>query len=293
MKNKHSLVFIFTSLFLSVNFNAHAQFGVYAGGGIAWYYGEMNDRVIAHSDLITTQFQGGLLYRMNYKWNVVANIHLGSLEGADSLAISDAKIERNLHFRTDLTEVSLLANYYLGNGRLRPYLLGGIGYFSFNPVATAPDGKEVELQKLGTEGQFIQNENSDYPEPYELRQFSVPFGLGFEYGISKSFALRLELAAHYTMTDYLDDVSGKYADSTLLAGTPNGPLAVDMASNLSTGYPEETKQRGDSHKQDIFATVGLTLLYCPGSGFGSGTKGITGAGLKAKKKKRNHCAAYD
>lgn len=281
--------------FLCIQGNAQSRLGVFAGGGISWYYGDMNDRVITDPHLITTHFQGGLLYRLGYKWNLVANFHKGSIEGADSLAISEYKLNRDLSFRSGITEGSLLLNYYLGSNKyVRPYLLGGIGYFTFNPKATTPNGEEVELQPLGTEGQYIASDNGNYPSPYKLKQISVPFGVGMEFMLTRAFRLRLEITNHITMTDYLDDLSGKYADSTLLAATPNGALAVEMASNMGSGYPETAKNRGDSKQHDLFTTVGVTLLYTPVLGQGSsGHRGISGAGLKPKKKKKHNCAAYD
>jgi hypothetical protein len=273
--------------------NAQSRLGIFAGGGIAWYYGDMNDRVITHEDLITLQFNGGLLYRLAPRWNIVGNFHYGSLEGADSLAVSEFKLRRDLHFRSELMEGSLLLNYYILNSRVaRPYLLGGVGYFHFNPVADSRNG-EVELQPLGTEGQFIENANS--PEPYELYQVSFPLGIGVEFMLSNAFALRLEVVNHLTRTDYLDDVSTRYPDSTLLAATPNGPVAVEMSSNVATGFPEPLKARGDSRQRDMFTTASITLLYTPvfGKGGSSAFGNRTGSGLKAKKKRKANCAAYD
>jgi hypothetical protein len=273
--------------------DAQSRLGIFAGGGIAWYYGDMNDRVITHEDLITFQFNGGLLYRLSQRWNIVGNFHYGSLEGADSLAVSEFKLKRDLHFRSELMEGSLLLNYYLLNSRVaRPYLLGGVGYFHFNPVADSRNG-EVELQPLGTEGQFIQGGNN--PAPYDLYQVSFPLGIGVEFMLSRAFALRLEVVNHLTRTDYLDDVSTRYPDSTLLAVTPNGPVAVEMSSNVATGFPEPLKARGDSRQRDMFTTASITLLYTPviGKGSGSGFGNRTGSGMKAKKKRKASCAAYD
>lgn len=287
--------FMLAAIFCSNTLHGQSRLGLFIGGGASWYYGDMNDRIIAHQDLITSHINGGLLYRLSWRWNLVANLQVGSIESADSLAISEFKMNRNLSFRSKLTEGSLLLNYYLLNGqRVRPYLLGGIGFFQFNPKATSSNGEEVELQPLGTEGQFIQNDNGNYPKPYKLTQISAPLGLGVEFMISKAFAARVQATYHITWTDYLDDVSGKYADSTALASTPNGPLAVDMANNLVSGYPLTAKSRGDSRQNDLFSTVSVTILYTPVFKKGSGVmRGITGAGLKPKKKRKNHCPAYN
>lgn len=290
------LIVLFILCCMAGSVPAQSRLGIYIGGGTDWYLGDMNDRILTHRKLFGVYGNAGLLYRLSPRFDIAANFMMGSLEGADSLAIQDFNKRRNLHFSSDIWEGSLLLNYrFLGmNGsrtrRVNPYLIAGVGYFHFNPVAEY-NGESVELQPLGTEGQYIAEDT--YPDPYELNQFSVPAGIGIEFRISPSFAARLELMNHFTFTDYLDDVSGTYADSIQLAGTTNGSLAVALASNLVTGYPRRGAGRGDPKDNDSFFTLGISLLYTPNFG-GNGNYGpgkAANSGSK-KKKKKAACPTY-
>jgi hypothetical protein len=195
-----------------------------------------------------------------------------------------------------ITEGSLLINYkVLGyksvhRRKFNPYLIAGIGYFHFDPHGQK-NGQDVGLQPLGTEGQYING--GGYPKPYKLYQLSVPLGIGIEVPLSKAFALRVEIINHYTFTDYLDDVSSTYADSTKLAATPNGATAAVMASNLTKGYPIEGYGRGNPKRKDSFSQFGISLLWTPFSDGGTGNGSKSGGHHKGgRKKKKATCPAY-
>jgi hypothetical protein len=271
--------------------------GLFIGGGTTWYYGDMNDRLLTHPRLFRYYFTGGILYRFSPRIYVAAAFAAGRVVGADSLAIQDFNRKRNLNFTNDIWHANLRLEYRLlglkGNKgrRVTPYVFAGAGYFHFNPKATYDD-VEYELQPLGTEGQYI--DGGGYPEPYELYGFSFPLGIGVEFKLTEAFALRLEIANHFTLTDYFDDVSTSYADSTRLATTPNGPLAVLVASNLPNRYPVEGFGRGDPKQNDNYAFAGITLLWKPGEGSGGGRgKGGYSGGGKGRKKKKANCPAFD
>jgi hypothetical protein len=292
--------FFFLILFLcSVQqIDAQTRTGIFLGGGTTWYYGDMNDRLLTHRKLFQYYFTGGILYRASQRVYLSAAFASGRVDGADSLAIQDFNLRRNLHFRNNIWQASLRADYRLlgyrnGNTRrITPYITGGIAYFHFNPVAIVND-TEIELQPLGTEGQYI--DGGDYPDPYKLYGFSFPLGIGVEFKISPSFAARVEFVNHFTLTDYFDDLSADYADSARLAATPNGLLAVEMASNLATGYPREGFGRGDAKDNDTYIFLGATLLYTPNfDGNGGGRGGNKSSGNRGgRKKKKAACPAFD
>jgi hypothetical protein len=133
---------------------------------------------------------------------------------------SDVRIARNLHFRNDLKEFSVVGIYKLipddrNFEHRKPfgaYLFGGLGLTAHNPKAKEPfseDGKGswVKLQPLGTEGQGLPG----YDKPYSLVQLVVPMGLGLRYKINSRIDIAAELGFRFTFTDYLDDVAGNYA----------------------------------------------------------------------------------
>ncbi len=277
--------------------SAQSRLGIYLGAGATWYYGDMNDRIITHPKLFRTYFNGGLVYRLTAKTDLQLNLLYGKIVGADSLAIQEFNRKRNLNFESPLMSAELMVNFRFlglpesGFRRINPYLIAGAGYLKFNPSGEY-NGQRIDLQPLGTEGQFING--TGYPKPYELTTFIFPLGIGVEIPLSKSFRLRVEYANHFTMTDYLDDVSTKYADSTLLANTPKGVQATTMASHLTAGYPNEGYGRGNPQQRDSYSTLGISLLYTPVKGaFGNRGNGIRRGGVIGKKKKtRPHCPAY-
>lgn len=292
-------LFLFTGLFLLVQFVSaqNARWGLFAGGGTTWYYGDMNDRLLTHRKLFSYHFTGGLIYKVSPRIYLNGAFAIGRVVGADSLAIQSFNLKRNLHFRNDIWQTTLkmeyrLLGYHNGNTRkVTPYIFGGVGYFHFNPTAIW-NGKEVDLQPLGTEGQNI--EGGNYPDPYKLYGFCFPLGVGAEFRLIRSLSARVEITNHFTLTDYFDDLSSVYADSAALAGTPGGLLAVEMASNQVNGYPRQGFGRGDPKENDSYAFLAVTLLWSPEfqKGGGSGPGG-RGAGGHRGKKKKAHCPAFD
>ncbi|MFM9007837.1 MAG: DUF6089 family protein [Bacteroidota bacterium] len=272
---------------------AQTRLGIFAGGGFDWYYGDMNDRIISHPDLIKNYWTAGLLYRPGDRFHFGLSYAKGNLTSADSLAVQDFQKRRNLHFQTELEQASFHINYRpLRNARRAiPYFIAGVSYFRFDPVAEY-GGQEIRLQPLGTEGQYI--DGSDNPEPYKLYRLSAPLGIGVEVPLSCSFALRIEAVNHLTFFDFLDDLSTDYADSTALSATPNGTLAVELASNLPDGYPAGGFKRGNEDNNDTYFFFGATLLYTPcwkGSSTGRGP-GPDGPARLGRKKRKNTCPAY-
>ena len=297
MRKMFFMLIFLGSLFTSNTF-AQSRLGIFIGGGTTWYYGDMNDRIITSPKLFRTYFNGGLLYRLHSNWDLVANVTFGKIVGADSLAIQEFNRKRDLNFESKIFETCLLVNYkFLGERkkdgfRLNPYLIAGLGYLKFNPQ-TEFYGQKIDLQPLGTEGQNVSGRG--YPKPYKLYTLSIPLGIGVEIPLSKVFSLRIEYANHFTISDYIDDISTKYADSTALANGTNGTLAVQLANNINTGYPREGYGRGNPKQRDSFSTLGISLLFTPdfsnngGNSSGGRNKGVIGK----KKKHKKSCPAFN
>ena len=163
----------------------------------------------------------------------------------------DIRFLRNLHFRNDIKEFSLIGMYFLrADGRssdrraqFNPYIFAGIAAFSHNPVARVPEklreiygNKWIALQPLGTEGQG----QPGYANPYSLFGVAIPFGAGFRYKINDRMNIGAELGFRFTNTDFLDDVSGLYADPNVLSSV----LAKAM-SNRSQEVVAARKLEGD------------------------------------------------
>lgn len=136
---------------------------------------------------------------------------------------------RNLHFRSPITEVSMQVCYdFIGNYRkykyrpfFTPYIFAGVGIYAYNPKAKFFDVAQdksvwIELQPLGTEGQFLPLLDQGYPRPYALTQVNIPFGAGIRYKFTYMIDIGFEVGLRKLFTDYLDDVSSLYPNMRAL-----------------------------------------------------------------------------
>lgn len=228
-----------------------------------------------------TQFAGGVYFNAMYKNAVALRLEgsFGQVKAYDSLlkkekASTFGRYERNLSFRSNITEfmaaVELHPLFMFGKfdenreaPRYSPYVLAGIGYFSFNPQAKLQN-KWVDLQPLRTEGQGF----AEYPnrKPYELKQVNIPVGAGIKYELTPMLNLRAEVVYRILSTDYLDDVSTTYVDPTLYSnyftGTKltNALLLNDRQYELDpTHITTAGDQRGNSKKNDAYFTFNVKL----------------------------------
>ncbi len=215
-------------------------------------------------------------------------VNIGQLEGADSI-IKPAggheltRMERNLHFKSPLQEAILLAEFYPTvfrendwddvRGRIRPYVVAGIGAFKFNPQAqytdTNGDKEWVELKPLRTEGQGMPN-HTDRKE-YALTQINIPYGFGIKYFVNDRLHLSFEIVSRMTFTDYIDDVSTNYIPEQSFqdyfgAGTLEARLAHQMANLSNLSIQSNTRsgfmgweQRGDPKENDSYYCSSLKI----------------------------------
>jgi opacity protein-like surface antigen len=201
-------------------------------------------------------------------------INHGVLKGDDAKAPSKGGAEmdrlyRNLSFKSSILEAHLVAEIYPTvifekydemKGKLRPYVLGGIGYFHMNPKAKL-NGEWVALQPLHLEGQGFTPGVKDY----KLWNMELPFGAGVKYWLKENMYIGLEIMHRTTFTDYMDDVSTGYIDisafNTIHAGDPV-KIAQSRALYYRGIYPGVTAvtsnstiegfQRGDPTENDAY-----------------------------------------
>lgn len=225
---------------------------------------------------------------------------------------------RNLQFRNNIKDLSIVGvvdlfpNPYSLSLRMRwtPYLFAGVSVFHHNPQGLVPQqavlragdlanpsvperaGEWVGLKDLQTEG----------PEStYRNFQISIPFGAGVRFRINERFDVEAEVSYRYLFTDYLDDVSGNYADKGLLqsdlarvmsdrslepvgvvSGDPRAIFSPDGTLTRTTstyvgadgveyvhlpgyGQPHASANRGNADDNDIFivTTVRLVMMLAP------------------------------
>lgn len=242
-------------------------------------------KFIKDLNLGNTKLAGSVFISAIYKNAIALRFEgtFGQVKAYDSIlkkvkTSTFGRYERNLSFRSNINEFMLAAEIhpleifkkYDENtypSRYSPYLLAGIGFFSFNPQAKLQN-KWVDLQPLSTEGQGF----SEYTDrkPYKLRQINIPVGVGVKYDLTPLLNLRAEFVYRILQTDYLDDVSTTYIDPSLfsnyLSGTKltNALLLNDRQYELNpTHITTSGDQRGNSAKNDAYFTfnikVGLIL----------------------------------
>jgi opacity protein-like surface antigen len=244
------------------------EYGVF--GGTSNYLGDLVEKSI---DLQKTKLAGGGFFRYNLSANFSfrATATYGVLAGTDANAVDKERRWRNLSFETPITEGALLFEYspigfnpsHGRNRKICPFIFVGLGVFHFNPTAEY-NGKWYALHDLSTEGQGL----PEYPTktPYKLTQMSYPFGLGARYNVSRHWNVGIEFRFGKTFTDYLDDVSGTYADPDLLLAH-RGPTAVALADRrVELGRPPVSDfsiPRGNVADKDWYIFSGFTLAYMP------------------------------
>ncbi len=192
-------------------------------------------------------FYVGAMYQRTI--GVRAELTWGSIAASDANAREQGVRNRNLSFASDISEISLLAEFHPLNifpdfhFPVSPYLLLGVGGFSFNPYIKK-GGATIFLQPLHTEGEgFAETGRPDY----KLSQIMIPAGGGLSYDISSLLTVKGELIYRFLNTDYLDDVSTMYIDPALFDSHLSAPLAA-AAKELSF--------RGNELNQNLTVPVG-------------------------------------
>jgi hypothetical protein len=257
-------------------FASFSQWQVGVFGGISNYQGDLLDKVYKNSK---GAFGVTVGYQLTNRINLRAGLTFAKIAGADSLTKQQDLQLRNLSFQSPITEFSLIGEFNTFDLDLQswsPYLFAGLAAYHFNPYAYDQNGNQVFLQPLSTEGQGLPG----YPQtkPYSLTQLAIPFGGGIKYNISDNFRIALEIGMRKTFTDYLDDVSGNYADANDLLNT-KGQRAVDLAyrgdevPGGDPNYPAKGLTRGSPKYKDFYYFTGIHLTVKLPEGNGGGFSG--------------------
>lgn len=252
---------------------------VYAG--VANYQGDLQGKIFTF-DKSGISGGLGLSYDLTNKLIIRTAVNFAKVQGNDKYNTTGKGVEiRNLNFRTDILEAQLGLEYNLfdlSERSFTPYLFAGAAVFHYNPYTFDTAGTKVFLQPLGTEGQGL----PQYPDKksYSLTQFAVPFGGGIKLALSDNLQIGFEFGFRKLFTDYLDDVSTSYADSSIL-GSSRGAQSVALAyrgDELTGGasYPKAGAQRGNPKLKDWYYMTGMKISYRLGNGSGGGHKKKTG-----------------
>ncbi|MGI9160385.1 MAG: DUF6089 family protein, partial [Saprospiraceae bacterium] len=240
---------------------AQAQMtGWEAGGwlGASNYFGDLN------TDYRLNRLgpAGGALARYNYNDRLAIRFGLSGAEisayDRDSRNIVEQR--RNLGFRSLIVDgtAALEFNFlpYVHGHRdfyYTPYIYVGPTLFYYNPQAEL-DGTWYNLREYGTEGQFR-------GEEYNTTQGALGFGFGIKMDISYRWSFNVEISGRKVFTDYLDDVSGTYADINDIRAQ-RGPVAAALADrSLEPQIGVPGFQRGNGKNNDLYAFAAGGLFY--------------------------------
>ncbi len=275
MKNLFILFVALTPIFAKAQ---RLQTDIYAG--VANYQGDLQIKRVS-LEAAKPAFGVGLTYNISNHFGIRTAFTYASVQGSDAKTTKSKGLgERNLSFGSKIFEGQLAVEYNILNLNehfISPYVVGGAAIFGFNPFAYDASGNKVFLQPLGTEGQGLPQYTKK--TPYKKIDKALIFGGGLKFALSQNVQIGVEVTVRKTFTDYLDDVSGTYADSTILA-TAKGVKATDFAyrGKAVTGlnYPTAGAQRGNLASKDFyyFTVIKASFLLGNGTGSGGNKKGL-------------------
>lgn len=230
-------------------------------GGLSSYQGDLQPNSFSFSQ---SGKWGSIWVRkpITSRLSVKGGFSIGNVKAADANNRDYLKV-RNLSFQSSIKEAFLeldLTIFNSDNNRILPYLHGGVSIFHFNPYTYDVNGDKYYLKPLGTEGQGLASTNK---KEYSLYQPALTFGGGIRFAVSRNVTVGINASQRKTFTDYLDDVSGNYADEAELLQL-RGPKAVELAfrgDELGNGatYPKSGEQRGTPTEMDWYYFAGVTM----------------------------------
>lgn len=258
--------------------------------GVAAYYGDLSHQFwdFPHQFQQPIKDANFLSYGLSVEHHFTKTIGLRligmrhQIKASDRTYAASPNYTRALNVQTDIYEANLLATIYFDNGRLlgekavlSPYFLigGGANYFIPKGDLLATDGgryfywSDNTIRNMDEFGMGAANAaviEQDYDYETDLRSLStegveysgftwnVAIGLGLKIRLSQRFHLHLEALAHYTGTDFLDDVRSDYL-----------PIYTDNFQAYAAQPSTVTRTaRGDSPEMnDFYGHVGLSLHY--------------------------------
>ena len=207
----------------------------------------------------------GYRYRFHPRFATTSSISLFQLKADDKWSEEPTRYIRNLNFKSWCWEAqqriefiltanekfgpifNLPGNYSTKNRNYQLYMFAGLGLCYFNPKSEYVDGRMVALRPLKTEGQSAM---------YTPLTLTIPSGLGIRVGVSRMWRVGLELSFVKTFSDYIDDVSTTYANTSNLTS----PEAIYFA-NPAVGNPafDPGQKRGDSKQKDAYYHVNIVV----------------------------------
>jgi len=288
---KNSLL-VFLVFFGALQGNAQQtplSVGINFGG--ANYLGEIGGKYdprasVLDADIITTSpsIGGFLRYAANDRVRISGEVNYVKIKQADVNAEDPARQARNLNFRNRMVEFGFrtdLTVFHIADrstnrnftkpGKLfiKGYVFTGAYGVLHNPQAQIThdpnnewEDRWYDLRALRTEGQV---------EEYASLIAAIPLGLGIEFGLGYGWVMGIEGSWRSTFTDYLDDISGMYANPDVLTplaeaiSSQSNEAVIAAIGDPSSGnvgnhqYSEGGTYRGNPQSNDSYGTIQFTL----------------------------------
>lgn len=205
----------------------------------------------------------GALARFNYNSRWAFRLDYTYLRVNASDPVTAWRPEALLNFRSTAHDVALMVefnflDYYTGRSgsEISPYIFGGVSGFMYktHPLTGVANIDSENLTANNTD-YYLDENNTLQPALKSNYSLSIPFGVGCKLSLTEHLATSLEWRMHYTLTDYLDDVSGLYG--------PDGQHFVVNGYDCSdpSGRFGEGDQRGNSQTNDWFGMLNLSLTW--------------------------------
>ncbi len=235
-----SLFFINAQAQDTLSYNYLKKFSTIGiGGGTSHYYGDIHPYSDKLSALDLPQWNFLITYNKYFGKHFSIRTSLNWIRiTADDEHFASKNLDeyyqfylRNLHFRNDIKELSLMGAFNLNSSKkLSPYIFGGVALYAHRPIArniydinNSKLNAWSSLNDLQTSGQSL---SSNYPKPYSLLATSIPFGVGLQARFKNNFIVSIELNVRHNFNDNLDDIlEGEYPNPAELgAVTPLGEI---------------------------------------------------------------------
>jgi len=263
------LTILLTSLIVlgSISLTKAQYWEVGAMAGVTTYHGDLApDFSMQTPGLAINAF---VRRNVDSRLSIRMGVSFGTISGSDSKSLNPYNISRNLSFNSTIFEGSVGVEFNFApfhhhsrkgrnKNQFSPYLLAGFGILHHSPRAQYK-GSSYALQPLGTEGQAPGQE-------YSLVQPAFIIGGGFKIDINSQWGIIIEGATRILFFDYLDDVSGEYANASLIAGHRGsmGSTAIglaDRSGEVGQNLGAPGRQRGDSKTNDGYTMFSIGIVF--------------------------------
>ncbi|MFT6028189.1 MAG: opacity protein-like surface antigen, partial [Bacteroidia bacterium] len=188
------IITLVSGLFIGQDAFSQGKLGVFVGGGTMWYAGDLQENPWPHANTIRWTANAGLHWNITRRWGLQLNYTIGELIGSDEFASSQFRQARGLGFQTLIHEIGLRGTFdILPNDKWKvlPYITAGVGALHFEPKQNGNILRELAAERVN----------------YSNWSLAIPTGAGVKWQINCQWALKGEVLYHWTITDYIDDVS--------------------------------------------------------------------------------------